>query len=287
MMNRTVSVVLGGSMGMGLECARELGKRSTLVIFARHEEGLKAASEKLKAQDIHANILSGDVSKEEDVKRLAQYANSFGDVKYVVNAAGINGTSDGATLRSVIEIDAVGTINVVQEFYPIMVANGVMVLFASEGRFTLPYADNDGQREIFNQWRNREKFIDALLSIVPNGDYQTDLAYCVAKEFVAWFTKVNVVRFGNRGCRIVSVSPGMFSTRMAKQMEIYQKEILESNKAGTPVDHRPGKPYEMANLVDFLCSDKSSFISGTDILADGGFVAATMKTYLHEDQLTN
>lgn len=284
-MAKTVSVVLGGTSGMGFECARELGKRSRLIIFGRNQDLLRQSVAVLKEMGIEVYPVPGDISKMDDVKKLADFATGKGDVKYVVNAAGINGTSKGANVRTVFEVDALGTVNAVEAFYPVIVEGGVMVLFSSEGRYNLSYADNDGQRHIFNQWRDPEKFISSMSTIIPEGKYQVSLAYCVAKEFVAWFTKVNVTRFGEKGCRIVSVSPGSYETRMRDQMRKFQPELVQPLLDGTPVGHRFGRKYEMANLVDFLCSDKSSFISGTDILADGGYVSATMRAYLREDQI--
>lgn len=288
MRKKPVSVVLGGSRGMGLEIARELGKRGPVVFTGRNEKGLAEAANELGNMGIENYPFCSDVSELKSVQALAQFAAEKGPITYVVNSAGISGCSPDGEKRRVFEINAIGTIHVVEVFYPMIVEGGVQINISSMGRFSCG-PDLDGRRsEVFRNWRSRD-FIDQLLTIIPPGMHEDSMAYSLSKEFVAWFTLANAMRYGRRGVRIVSVSPGSYDTSLHHYAIDMLPSLVPQLLHGTPVEERWGHPYELAALVDFLCSPGAGYISGTDILADGGYTAAnvTMKEDQIEDAVIN
>ena len=95
------------------------------------------------------------------------------------------------------------------------------------------------------------------------------VAYCLSKYFVRWFTYANAWRFAKKSCRILSVSPGSYLTRMHQALIDNQPESAKQVMQGIPLQ-RWGHAYEMGKLVEFLCSSGAGYLTGVDILADGG-----------------
>lgn len=99
------------------------------------------------------------------------------------------------------------------------------------------------------------------------------MAYSISKNFVVWYSQKNAGKFGQKGARIVSVSPASFDTEMGRLEEKSgSAEMLE-----TAAIKRFGRPEEIAEVLAFCASDKASYLTGTDILCDGGTVAGRMK----------
>ena len=99
--------------------------------------------------------------------------------------------------------------------------------------------------------------------------FRAGLAYALSKKFVIYFTQKNVVRFAQKHCRILSISPGCYLTPMHQKLIDNQPETAENQLELIPAG-RWGHPYEMGALTAFLCSHGAGYINGVDILADGG-----------------
>lgn len=283
MKNKNVAVVTGGASGMGLACAKELGKFGAVVISGRNKDRLQKAAEQLEEWGAEAYIFESDTSDGASVQKLADFASTKGTVKYVVNCAGISGDSPDASRRKVLEINALGTVNVTKAFYPLLGEGAVQVNISSMGRLTMPlFGLRDEQfLEIFSQWDSPD-FVDTLLALVPDIQEGNDLAYTVSKVFTTWFTEANTVRYGRHGARIISISPGHYNTRMMQGIAEAKPEITAQMKMANPMG-RWGEPEEIGTLVGFLCSPAASYITGTDILIDGGFSTANIR--MREEQI--
>jgi NAD(P)-dependent dehydrogenase (short-subunit alcohol dehydrogenase family) len=101
-------------------------------------------------------------------------------------------------------------------------------------------------------------------------DGRSGIAYALSKSFVRWYTQSQAERFNARGLRIVSVSPGSIDTEMGRLEEQAGAGAMVT-EAAVP---RWGKPEEMAELLAFCASDKAGYLTGTDILNDGGVIAS-------------
>ena len=107
-----------------------------------------------------------------------------------------------------------------------------------------------------------------MLSAVPE-EQQTGTAYTVSKNFVMWYTLRMALRYGKKGIRVVSISPGTFKTPMG---EIEGEEAAGFAKQGAL--GRMGEPEEIAKMMAFMVSDACSYMTGVDVLYDGGAIAA-------------
>lgn len=108
----------------------------------------------------------------------------------------------------------------------------------------------------------------ARVNIFPKR-LRSSIAYGISKHFVIWYAKTDAAKFGQKGIRIISITPGTFETPMAE---------LEKNEANEFIKHcaikRPGRVEEIANLMAFCTSEKAGYLTGADIICDGGCVAS-------------
>ena len=106
------------------------------------------------------------------------------------------------------------------------------------------------------------------INIFPK-NVRAGVAYTISKDFVIWFAKTDAARFGKIGVRVLSITPGTFETPMGE---------LEKGEAMTYVKYnaikRPGHPEEIAQLYAAVADDRIGYLTGTDILCDGGCVAS-------------
>ena len=109
----------------------------------------------------------------------------------------------------------------------------------------------------------------SVCSIAPD-DARSGLAYAVSKSFVRWYSTSQCERFNGRMLRIVSVSPGSVDTEMGRLEEQAGAGAMVTD-AAVP---RWGTPEEMAELLAFCASDRAGYLTGTDILNDGGVIAS-------------
>lgn len=282
MESKKVSVITGGASGMGFCTAKELGQESYVVIAGRSEKKLQAASEKLKEIGIEHDIFPCDVSDLDSVLKLAEFAQAKGEIRNVVNSAGIGAEARGADRRKVFETNALGTVNVTKAFYPIIVAGGAQINISSYSRYDLYLfgLQNADYTDVFKQWDSPD-FLDKLLGTVPDMQYDKDLAYIISKVFTTWFTEANTLRYAKRGVRIVGISPGCFDTPLLRYNAAVKPEAIQYIHDRIPMG-RWGDPTEIARLVKFLCSEDAAYITGTDIMIDGGDSAITVRMKDHQ-----
>lgn len=262
-----VCVITGGGSGMGLEVAKLVGKHSKVILVGRTVKKLESAIEELCGLGIDAEAFPCDTGDRESIKKLVAHAKEQGKLKTVIHAAGLSPRmADG---KKIFAVNAIGTINVDEEFGEAM-DDGCILNVASMAGHMIP-ADNVPAQLYKLALSNVDAFAEALsqmLTQVPE-DQQSNMAYSVSKNFVIWYTARMAVRYGHKGLRVVSISPGTFSTPMGK-LEGDQASAIACNGALG----RVGDPAEIARMMAFMVSDECSYLTGVDILYDGGAVAA-------------
>jgi NAD(P)-dependent dehydrogenase (short-subunit alcohol dehydrogenase family) len=264
-----VSVITGGAGGMGLATAKVVGRDHTVVLCDIRQDRLDTAAATLKDLGVAATAVNCDVTDRQAIARLLETASGLGTVASVIHAAGVSPSMGDADY--VMRTNALGTVNVNEVFFGTAAESSAIVNVASMAAHMLP-------QEMIptNQFplalQDEDTFMNDMMSvcdIVPQ-DARSGIAYAVSKSFVRWYCTSQAERFNGRGLRIVSVSPGSIDTEMGRLEEQAGAGAMVAD-AAVP---RWGKPEEMAELLAFCVSDKAGYLTGTDILNDGGVIAS-------------
>lgn len=260
------AVITGGAGGMGLATAKILGGDHRIVLADLDQARIDKAVAELTQLGIDATGAVADITDAASVARLFQFASEGGHhVRAVVHTAGISpqmGTAD-----KVARINGIGTVNVTRAYLPLTEEGDVIVNVASTAGHGLPkllipfrafpLAETDPaafERVIVRRAR------------VLGKKLHSGLAYSMSKAFVIWYSRREAAAFGARGARIVSVSPGSFDTAMGRLEADHGASALLKFAA----IRRFGKPEEIAAVLAFAASEAPGYLTGTDILVDGG-----------------
>jgi NAD(P)-dependent dehydrogenase (short-subunit alcohol dehydrogenase family) len=267
-----VSVITGGAGGMGLATATVVGRDHAVVLCDVRQDRLDAAAATLKDLGINPTIVNCDVTDRAAVTALFETASGLGTIGSVIHTAGVSPSMGDADY--VMTTNAVGTVNVNEVFYSAVGEGAAIVNVASMASYMLPEeliptAQFPLALQDVDAFTNDMR---AACNVMPE-EARSGFAYAVSKSFVRWYTTSQAERFNGRGLRIVSISPGSVDTEMGR---------LEADAgAGAMVaDYavpRWGTAEEMADLLAFCASAKAGYLTGTDILNDGG-VVASMRT---------
>lgn len=265
---KEICIVTGGGSGMGLETAKLVGKTQKIILVGRTVSKLQKALDELHALGIEAEAFPCDAGDRQAVEKLAQYAAEQGTVKTVVHAAGVSPhMADG---EKIFKINAVGTININEVLGPVVAEGGCILNVSSMSGYMLPEANVPYQiyALALTDVAAFEAAASQMLQQVPE-QMKTGMAYTVSKNFVAWYSKKMALRYGKNGVRVVSISPGTFSTPMG---DVEGEEAASFAIAGAL--GRVGKPEEIARMMAFMVSPECSYLTAVDILYDGGSIAA-------------
>ncbi len=264
-----MSVITGGAGGMGVATARIVGRDHTLVLCDVRRDRLESADATLKDLGLTATVVHCDVTDRQSVAALFETAAGLGPLASVIHTAGVSPSMGDADY--VMRTNALGTLHVNEAFYDVAGEGAAIVNVASMASHLLPEEIiPTGQFPL--ALTDVTAFLDAMTaacSIAPD-EARPGLAYAVSKSFVRWYSSSQAERFNGRRLRIVSVSPGSVDTEMGK--------LEEQAGAGAMVADfavpRWGTAEEMAELFAFCASDKAGYLTGTDLLNDGGVVAS-------------
>jgi NAD(P)-dependent dehydrogenase (short-subunit alcohol dehydrogenase family) len=253
------NVVIGAGSGMGTAVARALAPRGRLIVADRNLEAVEAVAAEL-GPDVTA--FECDVTDQGQIDALVS---SIDTLDALVLTAGLSGSM--ANGRRIFDVNLIGTARILTAVEPLLQPGTVAVLFASMSGHRVP--DRPEIMRILDDPLS-PRFFDDFLEIGIDPD-QPPFAYPVSKRGVQRLARRLCAPWGGRGARILSVSPGINDTpmnRLDESRHPIMADIIESSPLG-----RRGRPEEVANVVEFLTSEKASFMTGSDVLVDGGMVA--------------
>lgn len=266
---KNVCVITGGGSGMGLATAKRLGKKGLFLVLAgRTGAKLEKAVAELRELGIEAAACVCDLGDWAQVQALAKTAAAHGSVTTVIHAAGLS--PHMGTPEQILRGNALGTVHIHDAFYEVLAPGGCLIDTASMSayltpRFIMPtraFGASGGDRERFM------KKLLARVNLFPQKT-RTGVAYSISKYFVIWYARHEAARFGEKGVRVLSITPGNFETPMGE---------LEKEEAAAYLKHcaipRFGKPDEIAALYEACADPAMGYLTGTDILCDGGCVAS-------------
>ncbi|MCK9898454.1 SDR family oxidoreductase [Frankia sp. AgB32] len=267
-MEHDVAVVIGIG-GMGQAIARRIGAGRQLLIADVNEAGLRSVAGQLEAEGYAVAVAVVDVSSRESVAALAKQAGSLGAVRSVVHTAGLSPVQ--ASVAAVLAVDLLGVAMVLDEFAEVVAPGGAGVVISSmAGHFTAPPAPDVARQLATTPAAELLSLPAARADQFPDGGQ----AYGFAKRANQLRVQAASTAWGARGARINSISPGVIATPMgaaelAGDNGVVMRMMIDASNA-----KRLGTPADIAAATEFLLSPAAGFISGIDLLVDGGAVAA-------------
>jgi NAD(P)-dependent dehydrogenase (short-subunit alcohol dehydrogenase family) len=266
--NTAVQVVIGaGSIGQAIARRTGAGKHVLLADF--NETNLQNAKTALEDAGHTVSTQRVDVSDAASVRALAQAAAGLGDVVQVVSTAGVSPVQ--APAEAVLAVDLYGTAVVLEEFGTVIAPGGAGVHISSMAGHMPPPLDPETAHAL--AFTPVEELL-ALPVLAPDAVPNSGAAYAISKQANHLRVQAAAVPWGDRGARVNCISPGIILTPLARDemsgpgAEGYQR-MIEVSAAG-----RVGTADEVATAAAFLLGPDAGFITGTDLLIDGGVIAA-------------
>jgi 3alpha(or 20beta)-hydroxysteroid dehydrogenase len=237
-------IITGGARGMGASHAMVLARHGAKVHITDvlHDEGRELAA-RAREEGLAINYLELDVTNEQSWKVAVQAAEDrWGDINVLVNNAGITGQPGGFALEDP------------QIWHRTIAINQTGVYLGM--RAVVPSMRRAGVGSIIN--------ISSILGFVGDSEY---FAYNASQGALLTMTRSAALKLAKENIRVNTVCPGMVATPM-NEAEVELQEYIDATPMG-----RMAQPEEVSNAVLFLASDESSYVTGSDLVVDGGFLA--------------
>ena len=263
-----VLVVIGAG-GMGETIARRLAPGRTTLLADYSTDLLDRLAESMTTDGFDVVTAQVDVSSRASVEALARQADALGSITQVVHTAGVSPTQ--APIEAVLKVDLLGVALVLEAFAAVVAPGAAGVVISSSSSYLTPSFTPEQAHLI--RTATPEGLLD-LPFFAPDVLGHAGIAYGLAKQANRIQVQDAAAAWGARGARINSVSPGVISTAMGR-LELgspsgaFMRAMVDNS--GTD---RIGTPSDIADAVTFLVGPQASFITGTDLLVDGGSVAA-------------
>jgi len=265
---KKIIIVIGSGL-IGQAIARRVGVGKHVLLADICLDNANAAAEVLENAGYEVSVAMVDASSRESVHALVETATGLGDVIGLIHAAGVSPTQ--ASPATILKVDLYGTALVLEEFGNVIVSGGASVIIASQSGHRLPPLTVEQNKALATTP------LEELLSLpFLQADQVTDSlhAYQISKRGNSLRVMAEAVRWGKRGARVNTISPGIIITPLAKDEltgprgEGYRR-MIEVSAAG-----RAGTPDEVGTVGALLMGPDGGFITGSDILMDGGVTAA-------------
>ena len=264
----SVIVVIGaGSIGQAI--ARRIGAGKHILLADLRQENSDAAAKTLSEAGFEVSTAVVDVSSRTSVHALVETAIAIGAITGLIHAAGVSPSQ--ASPSTILKVDLYGTALVLEEFGNVMESGGSGVVIASQSGHRLPALTTEEDKALAT---TATEELLSLSMLQPDKVKDSLHAYQLSKRGNSLRVMAEAIRWGKRGARINTISPGIIITPLAKDElsgprgDGYRR-MIEASAVG-----RAGTPDEVGAVAALLMGADGAFITGSDFLMDGGITAA-------------
>jgi NAD(P)-dependent dehydrogenase (short-subunit alcohol dehydrogenase family) len=252
---------------MGTAVARRFGQHYRLLLTDSNAARLETVATMLRNEGSNVSTVVCDVTSAASVNALAASVAQQGPLRVLAHVAGLSPSM--ADWRTIMRVNLLGPRHVMDALLPLAQPGTAAIFIASLAAHAITPADN-----LLSVLADplAPDFLDRIVD-ANGGELVTGLSYSYSKLGLIKLCQRQASAWGQRKARIVSLSPGMIATAQgASEFENSPAKLTRFEK--TPLQ-RQGNMHEIADAIEFLASDRASFISGIDLLVDGGLNAAT------------
>lgn len=260
-----LAVVIGAG-GLGVAVARRLSQRHRILIADIDGVRAESAADNLRSEGGDVIAIDCDVTDPSSVAALAKRVRELGGFRALAHVAGLSPSASDFT--TIVRVNLAGPALVAEALQPLASAGAAAILIASLAAHG--FTPSKEIETVLAQPTHPE--LPTRLATVIGVDQATpQRAYQLSKFGLVSYCRRAAGSWGEQGARIVSLSPGLIATPMGA-FEFERSPSKRQMLARTPLQ-REGTMLEIADAVEFLASDRASFISGIDLLVDGGLAA--------------
>lgn len=262
-------MILTGAGQISLAIARRVGYGMKIIAGDRNMANAEAFCGVLNGAGFDAEPFEMDLSSRSSIRALIAHAQEFGPVAMLVNGAGVSPSQ--ASVETILKVDLYGTAVLLEEVGKVIAEGGTGVTISSQSGHRLPALTPEEDRRL--AMTDTEQLL-GLEMLRPGNIRDTLHAYQLAKRCNVKRVMAESVKWGARGARLNSISPGIIVTPLAlDEFNGPRGDFYKNMFAKCPAG-RPGTADEVANVAELLLRPQGAFITGSDILIDGGATAS-------------
>ncbi len=262
-------MILAGAGQIGMAIARRMGYGMKIVIGDKNIKNAETISDIMNKAGFDTIALEMDLSSRESIKCMIAEAQKYGDITMLVNAAGVSPSQ--APIEAILKVDLYGTAVLLEEVGKVIAEGGTGVTISSQSGHRMPALTPEQDRML--AITPTEELL-SLPMLQPENIENTLHAYQMAKRCNVKRVMAEAVKWGERGARINSISPGIIVTPLAlDEFNGPRGDFYKNMFAKCPAG-RPGTADEVANVAELLMRPQGAFIAGADFLIDGGATAS-------------
>ncbi len=262
-------VLLTGAGQIGMAIARRVGMGKKIVVGDKRIENARAIADILTNAGFDAEPVETDLASRESIRALIAKAQEYGEIATLINAAGVSPSQ--APIETILQVDLYGTAVLLEEVGRVIRPGGTGVTISSQSGHRMPALTPEEDAQLATTPA------EALLSLPllqPENIRDTLHAYQLAKRCNVKRVMAEAVKWGERGARINSISPGIIVTPLAiDEFNGPRGDFYKNMFAKCPAG-RPGTADEVASLAELVLGPQGAFITGADFLIDGGATAS-------------
>ena len=262
-------MILTGAGQIGMAIARRMGYGMKIMIGDKKPENAQAIAKTMNDAGFDVVPAEMDLSNRASIQNIISEAQKYGDITMLVNAAGVSPSQ--APIEEILKVDLYGTAVLLEEVGKVIAPGGVGVTISSQSGHRMKQLTPEEDEQL--ACTSTEELLKLPL-LQPENIRDTLHAYQLAKRCNEKRVMAESVKWGTKGARINSISPGIIVTPLAiDEFNGPRGDFYKNMFAKCPAG-RPGTADEVANVAELLMSNKGAFITGADFLIDGGATAS-------------